>query len=110
MAIVVYFLRTRRGIRSLPVAISERYGSLAALSFCLVRPHGLMVSSGVLACALRKKPYPPMVWCLLVTCQCFVCSTWRLQHRAFAAHGCKRRSGAWRWCDAVGFIIKPSRN
>ncbi len=38
VAIVIYFLRTRRGIRSLPVAINERYGALATLSFGLVRP------------------------------------------------------------------------
>lgn len=36
VAIVIYLLRTRRGIRSLPVAINERYGSLATLSFGLV--------------------------------------------------------------------------
>ena len=36
MAIVMYLLRTRRGIKSLPVAINERYGSLATLSFGLV--------------------------------------------------------------------------
>jgi hypothetical protein len=40
VAIVIYFLRTRRGIRSLPVAINERYGSLATLSFGLVRSPG----------------------------------------------------------------------
>jgi len=40
VALVIYFLRTRRGIRSLPVAINERYGSLATLSFGLVRSPG----------------------------------------------------------------------
>ena len=35
VGLVVYFLRTRRGYRSLPEAINERYGSLATVSFCL---------------------------------------------------------------------------
>lgn len=35
VAIVVYFLRTRRGYRSLPEAINERYGTLAVVSFGL---------------------------------------------------------------------------
>ena len=41
VAIVIYLLRTRRGIKSLPVAINERYGSLATLSFGLVRTGAL---------------------------------------------------------------------
>ncbi|KAK9831522.1 hypothetical protein WJX81_005358 [Elliptochloris bilobata] len=35
VAVVIYLLRTRRGVRSLPLAINERYGSLATLSFGL---------------------------------------------------------------------------
>ncbi|KAK9829007.1 hypothetical protein WJX72_003371 [[Myrmecia] bisecta] len=35
VAIVVYFMRTRHGYRSLPEAINERYGSLATVAFGL---------------------------------------------------------------------------
>jgi SSS family solute:Na+ symporter len=34
-AVVIYLLRTRKGYRSLPEAINERYGSLATVSFGL---------------------------------------------------------------------------
>lgn len=33
VGIVIYFLRTRKGYRSLPEAINQRYGPLATLSF-----------------------------------------------------------------------------
>ena len=35
MGIVIYFIRTRQGYRSLPEAINERYGSMATLAFGL---------------------------------------------------------------------------
>ena len=35
MGIVVFLIRERQGLRSLPEAIQERYGSLAAISFGL---------------------------------------------------------------------------
>ncbi len=33
VGIVIYFMRTRKGYRSLPEAINQRYGPLATLSF-----------------------------------------------------------------------------
>lgn len=35
MGIVIYLIRTRKGYRSLPEAINERYGSMATLAFGL---------------------------------------------------------------------------
>lgn len=35
VGIVIYFIRTRQGYRSLPEAINERYGSMATLAFGL---------------------------------------------------------------------------
>ena len=49
VGLVVYFMRTRKGYRSLPEAINSRYGPLATLSFgahgnALIRPSRWQVS------------------------------------------------------------------